>query len=200
MTDSDRTILLATHNRGKVVEVRAFLEPEGFRVLGPDERTFGEPEETGITFAENALLKARAAAAETGEPALSDDSGLSVTALNGDPGVYSARWAGPGKDFGAAMERVLRELNGKADRSAAFVCVLALANPDGTVFTVEGRVTGTIADTIRGDAGFGYDPIFLPDGGDGRTFGEMTLAEKQSYSHRTKALKALIQALGKPRA
>ena len=151
-----------------------------------------EPEETEITFAGNASLKAVVAAMSSGMPALADDSGLAVTALNGAPGIYSARWAGPNKDFTAAMTRVERELAQATDRSASFVCTLALAWPDGHIETVEGRIDGTLVFPARGTHGFGYDPIFVPNGHD-RTFGEMSADEKQAISHRTRAFAALVE-------
>ena len=149
-----------------------------------------EPEETGATFVENAELKARAAAKESDIPSLADDSGLTVMALNGAPGVYSARWAGPNKNFPSAMARVERELAGKSDRRAAFICALVLAWPDGHCETVEGRVDGTIVWPPRGNKGFGYDPIFLPDGL-ALTFGEMDQDAKDRISHRGDAFRKL---------
>ncbi len=181
------TLVLATHNAGKAVEINDLLAPHGLRVISAGELGLPEPEETGETFAANALLKAHAAAQASGKPALADDSGLSVAALGGQPGIYSARWAGPSKDFGAAMRRVEAELDGNPNRAAAFICVLALAWPDGHSETFAGRTEGTLAWPPRGGQGFGYDPVFVPDGGDGRTFGEMDMAEKKKFSHRAKA-------------
>jgi XTP/dITP diphosphohydrolase len=151
-----------------------------------------EPEETGDTFRANAELKALAAALGAGEVALADDSGLAVDALGGQPGIYSARWAGPGKDFGAAMERVERELPAGAPRTARFVCALSLAWPDGHVETVEGVVAGTLAWPPRGSRGFGYDPIFVPDGLE-VTFGEMEPTAKHAMSHRADAFRQLVE-------
>ena len=155
-----------------------------------------EPEETETTFAGNAALKSRAAAAASGLPALSDDSGLEVFALGGDPGVYSARWAGPSKDFRAAMERIWRELKekGTEDFSARFVCALALSQPDGETQVFEGEARGVIVWPPRGEKGFGYDPIFQVDG-EARTFGEMTHEEKLPLTHRARAFEKLLAAL-----
>jgi XTP/dITP diphosphohydrolase len=152
-----------------------------------------EPEETGTTFAENAVLKARAAAAASGFAALADDSGLSVTALGGAPGIYSARWAGPKKDFSFAMARVERELAQVADRSAKFVCALALAQPSGEVEVFEGEVHGSLEFPPRGDKGFGYDPIFVAHGMR-QTFGEIDPALKHSISHRAKAFEKFAKS------
>ena len=186
-------LLAATHNAGKVEELKALFEPHGFQVVSALELGLDEPEETEETFAGNALLKARAAAKATGLPALSDDSGLAVTALDGAPGIYSARWAGPTKDFTLAMNRVRQELEAAPDRKgdrAAFICALALAWPDGHVEAVEGRLDGTLTFPPRGDRGFGYDPIFIPDGY-AITCGEMDPAEKQAISHRADAFNKL---------
>lgn len=152
-----------------------------------------EPEETGTTFAENAILKAKAAAEASGLPALSDDSGLSVNALGGAPGIYSARWAGPEKDFGLAMTRVNTELAGKDDRRAQFICALCLAWPDGHVDVFEGTVDGEIVWPPRGTKGFGYDPIFRPEG-HAIAFGEMEPADKHAMSHRARAFEQLVEA------
>ena len=155
-----------------------------------------EPEETEATFAGNAILKARAAAEATGAPALSDDSGLSVTALGGAPGIYSARWAGEPRDFGKAMEKVQRELDdiGATDRSAKFVCALAIVWPDGHAEVFEGEVHGELTWPPRGDKGFGYDPVFVADG-ESITFGEMEPALKHAMSHRARAVEKLKAAL-----
>lgn len=185
------TLVIASHNPGKVREIA--------ELLGPYARTFTtagalglpEPEETGDSFVANAVLKARAAAA-AGHVALADDSGLAVTALGGDPGIYSARWAGPGKDFAAAMARVEERLAGTADRSAHFVCALALAWPDGHVEAVEGRCDGRLVWPPRGGRGFGYDPMFVPDGR-AITFGEMDPAAKHAMSHRADAFRQLVE-------
>jgi XTP/dITP diphosphohydrolase len=151
-----------------------------------------EPEETGATFAENATLKALAAAKESGKISLADDSGLAVHALNGDPGIYSARWGGPQKDFNLAMQKVQNALGDSKDRSASFVCALALGWPDGHVEVFEGRVQGTIIWPMRGENGFGYDPIFAPDGY-AQSFAQMAPDKKQAISHRAKAFDLLVQ-------
>lgn len=185
-------LVLATHNKGKAAEIAALLKEHVPSFSTAADLHLPEPEETETTFIGNAALKARAAAMTSNIPALADDSGLSVTALNGAPGIYSARWTGANKDFAAAMARVQKELGDTADRSASFICVLALAWPDGHVETVEGRLDGTLVFPPRGPGGFGYDPIFVPDGFD-RTFGEMTADEKRAISHRTLAFAALVK-------
>ncbi|MHA1113706.1 MAG: RdgB/HAM1 family non-canonical purine NTP pyrophosphatase, partial [Alphaproteobacteria bacterium] len=152
-----------------------------------------EPEETGTSFVENAELKARAAATTADLPSLADDSGLAVAALDGAPGIYSARWGGPSRDFSTAMRRVERDLAGKSDRRAHFVCALSLCWPDGHCETVEGRVDGVLVWPPRGDRGFGYDPMFLPAGGT-ETFGEMDAHAKHAISHRADAFRRLIGA------
>jgi XTP/dITP diphosphohydrolase len=198
-------LVIATHNAGKLREIGELLSPFGVAPLGAAALGLEEPEETGSTFSDNAILKARAAARASGLVALSDDSGLCVEALDGAPGIYSARWAGATKDFGAAMVRVERELEARAAPSpwrAAFVSVLALAWPDGGVETFEGRVDGVLVFPPRGTAGFGYDPIFRPDGYD-RTFGEMSAEQKHgipaddslALSHRARAFQKLARAL-----
>jgi XTP/dITP diphosphohydrolase len=195
-----RRLLVATHNPGKLREFEYLLEPRGIEVVGAAALGLPEPEETGATFAENARLKARAAADATGLPALADDSGLVVRGLDGAPGVHSARWAGPGRDFDLAVRKVLDGLAARsggfaaADKRAAFVAVLCLASPDGGDRFFEGRVEGALVDTPRGAAGFGYDPIFVPEDRS-RTFAEMTAAEKHEISHRRRALDALLAAV-----
>lgn len=191
------TIVLATHNKGKVREFRELLIPLHFEVKDAGGLGLSEPEETGITFAENAALKALAAARATGLPALSDDSGLAVSALNGAPGVYSARWAGEHRNFEIAMERVRHELAAKNadDYSARFICALALAEPGGRTEIFEGDVKGHLEFPPRGNRGFGYDPIFVANGMK-QTFGEIDPALKHSISHRAKAFEKLKQALG----
>jgi XTP/dITP diphosphohydrolase len=181
-------LVVASHNPGKVREIEDLLKPFEIDARGASELGLAEPEETGSTFAENAALKARAAASASGLPALADDSGLVVAALGGAPGLYSARWAGPKKDFAAAMARVEREWRqtNAADRSAKFVCVLALAQPDGGTETFAGEVRGTLTFPPRGLRGFGYDPIFAMDGMR-ETFGEIDPTLKHSISHRAKA-------------
>jgi XTP/dITP diphosphohydrolase len=186
-------LVVASHNPGKVREIDDLLRPHGVETLGAAALGLVEPEETGTTFAENAALKASAAAAASGLPALADDSGLVVAALNGAPGIYSARWAGPGKDFSVAMQKVEDALKGQSDRRAAFVCALALAGPEGGLSVFEGRVDGTLLWPPRGDKGFGYDPMFVPNGYL-ITFGEMEPAEKHRISHRARAFAKLVQA------
>jgi XTP/dITP diphosphohydrolase len=187
------TLVLATHNTGKVAELRALLEPAGVRVVGAGGLGLVEPDETADSFAGNAVLKATAAAAATGLAALADDSGFSVASLGGAPGVLSARWGGPSRDFGAAMRRVFEEAGGHAGRRAAFCCVLALAWPDGEVACFEGRVEGQWIWPPRGDAGFGYDPMFVPEGGE-RSFAEMGREEKALISHRARAFAGFAAA------
>ncbi|WP_366480972.1 RdgB/HAM1 family non-canonical purine NTP pyrophosphatase [Hyphomonas sp.] len=189
-------LVAATHNKGKVSELTDLFAPLGFEVVSAIELDLPEPEETEATFAGNAILKARAAAEATGAPALSDDSGLSVTALGGAPGIYSARWAGEPRDFGKAMEKVQRELDdiGATDRSAKFVCALAIVWPDGHAEVFEGEVHGELTWPPRGDKGFGYDPVFVADG-ESITFGEMEPAWKHAMSHRARAVEKLKAAL-----
>jgi XTP/dITP diphosphohydrolase len=192
-------LILASHNRGKLEEFRVMLAPRGVQIISAGDLGLDEPEETGSTFAVNARLKAEAAVAASGEPALADDSGLAARGLNGAPGVHSARWAGPDRDFTRAMRRVHDELVARfgtfatADRRAAFVAVLCLAWPDGHAELFEGRVDGGLVAEPRGTQGFGYDPIFIPDG-DTRTFGEMPAVDKYAISHRRRAVDALMQA------
>ena len=184
-------LAIATHNPGKLREIAELLRPYGVETVGAAALDLVEPAETGTTFEANAELKALAAAKASGLPALADDSGLAVMALGGAPGIYSARWAGPKKDFSAAMRRIERELAGKADRRASFVAALALAWPDGHVEIFRGEVHGTLVFPARGAEGFGYDPIFLPDGAT-RTFGEMDPAAKHAISHRARAFAKLV--------
>lgn len=197
-----QTLVLASHNPGKLREIADLLHPFGIEVVSAGALGLPEPEETGVTFAENAVLKARAAADGAALPALADDSGLAVHALDGAPGIRSARWAGPNKDFGRAMARVERELNeanagsDTADRRAAFVCALCLAWPDGRERCFEGRVDGRLVWPPRGDLGFGYDPIFLPADYD-ITFGEMEPAQKHKISHRARAFAQLVREVFK---
>lgn len=190
-------LVVASHNAGKVREIGELLAPCGFDVVSAGTLGLGEPEETGATFIANAELKARAAAAAAGRPALADDSGLEVAALGGAPGIYSARWAGGGSgDFGAAMERIRRELaaSGSKDTSARFVCALSVAWPDGHVESVEGEVRGHVVFPPRGRNGFGYDPIFVADG-QTSTFGEMDPAAKHAISHRADAFRKLAASV-----
>jgi XTP/dITP diphosphohydrolase len=184
-------LVIASHNKGKVREIAEMLAPFGVEILAAADLGLSEPAETGTTFRENAEIKARAAAKASGFPALADDSGLVVPALHGAPGIKSARWAGPARDFRIAMGRVERELAGKTDRRAHFVCALALAWPDGHLECFEGRVDGTLVWPPRGSRGFGYDPIFVPDG-HAETFGEMDPEKKHAISHRANAFRKLV--------
>jgi len=184
-------LVLASHNPGKAAEFRDLLAPFGIAVLSAADLGLAEPEETGTSFAENAVIKACAAAGAAGLPALADDSGLEVAALGGAPGIHSARWADG--DFAAAMRRIERALEGKSDRRARFVAALVLAWPDGHCEVFEGVVEGTLVFPPRGSRGFGYDPIFVARGGT-RTFGEMDPAEKHRISHRARAFAALRAA------
>lgn len=196
-------LLVATHNPGKLREFEYLLEPHGVAVVGGAELGLAEPEETGTTFAANAQLKARAATSATGLPALADDSGIVVHGLDGAPGIHSARWAGPERDFDLAIRKVVGGLIERfgswdaADRRAEFVAVLCLSLPDGSERYFEGRVAGQLVATPRGARGFGYDPIFVPEG-QTRTFAEMTAAEKHAISHRRRALDAFMAALRTP--
>ncbi len=186
-------LVVASHNPGKVVEIEALLQPYGVIAVGAAALGLPEPEETGASFEENAALKAQAAAVGSGMPALADDSGLVVPALGGAPGITSARWAGPDRDFSIAMARVHREL-GNQDRRAYFVAVLALAWPDGEVEIYRGEAHGRLVWPPRGERGYGYDPIFVPEGYD-ETFGEMEPALKHRISHRAKAFEKLVEAI-----
>ena len=190
-------LVIASHNAGKVREIRALLGPYGVEPVSAADLDLPEPEETGTTFVANAELKALQAADLSGLPALADDSGLCVEALGSDPGVLSARWAGPGKDFGVAMRRVEDALTAAgpgATRDAHFVCALALAWPDGHVEWFEGRVDGCLVWPPRGDKGFGYDPVFQPIGHH-QTFGEMDPDAKHAMSHRANAFLDLVAAV-----
>lgn len=187
-------IVIASHNKGKVREIADLLRPYAARFYSAAELGLDEPEETGLTFIDNALLKARAAAQASGKLALADDSGLAVNALNGDPGIYSARWAGQPRDFNKAMQKVHEALGDNSNRSAAFICVLALAWPDGREEVFEGRVDGDIIWPPRGEKGFGYDPIFVASGMD-KTFAEIEPQEKHAISHRADAFHKLCAFL-----
>jgi XTP/dITP diphosphohydrolase len=189
-------IVVATHNPGKLTEINDLLRPLGLDAVSAASLGLPEPDETGDTFAANAILKAEASAKGSGLAALSDDSGLCVDGLDGDPGIYSARWAGPSKDFSVAMELVEAELQkrGSTNRRAHFICALCLAFPDGTHKVFEGRVDGTLVWPPRGQKGFGYDAMFLPDG-ESLTFGEMEPDEKHAMSHRARAFKLFLDAL-----
>ncbi len=198
-------VVLATHNSGKLKEMRELLAPHGVEVVSAGELGLPEPEENGTTFEANAKIKAEAAAKASNLPAFADDSGLAVEALNGAPGIYSARWAGSSKNFSQAMRVVEEKLHEARaatpeKRKAAFISALCVAWPDGETITFEGRVDGTLVWPPRGDAGFGYDPMFLPDGKT-KTFGEMTAEEKhglpphgEGLSHRARAFLKLAEA------
>jgi XTP/dITP diphosphohydrolase len=195
-------LVAATHNAGKVRELRDLLAPFGLDVASAGDLGLPEPEETGTTFQANAELKALAAATAAGLPALADDSGIEVDALDGAPGIYAARWAGPGRDFGLAMRRVADEVRGRGrwpdggktpGPRANFMAVLCLAWPDGTVKTFEGKVYGHLVWPPRGDKGFGYDPMFVADG-EALTFGEMEPARKHAISHRARAFALFSRA------
>lgn len=193
--DKGQRLVAATHNPGKAVEIAALLDGR-FEIVTAKSLNLIEPEETESTFVGNAVLKARAAADASGLVALADDSGLSVAALDGAPGIFSARWAGPDKDFAHAMNKVEERLEEIVadDRAAWFTSALAVAWPDGPCLVVEGRVDGRLTFPPRGDRGFGYDPIFIPEGGD-LTFGQMEPAEKDAISHRARAFQKLKAAL-----
>ena len=191
-------LVIASHNPGKVREIAELLGPYGIEPISAADLDLPEPEEIGVTFVDNADLKARSAADLSGLPAISDDSGLCVDALGGDPGIFSARWAGENKDFGVAMERVHQAMlaqDPEAGRNAHFVCALAVCWPqDGQCESFEGRVDGTLVWPPRGNNGFGYDPMFQPIGYE-QTFGEMDPAEKYAMSHRAEAFRKLVAAL-----
>lgn len=188
-------LVLATHNPGKVPEIEALLGGH-YSVVTAGSLNLPEPDETESTFVGNALLKARHAADLSGEVSIADDSGMSVAALDGAPGIFSARWAGPDRDFAFAMKKVEQRLEeiGSNDRSAWFTSALAVAWPNGPAVVVEGRVDGTLTFPPRGTRGFGYDPIFIPEGHD-QTFGELNPAFKDSISHRARAFEKLRDVL-----
>lgn len=185
--------MIATHNPGKVVEIAALLGPYAEKFYSAGELGLPEPDEDALTFKGNAEIKALAAARGSGKVALADDSGLAVAALSGDPGIYSARWAGPSKDFSIAMDKVQDALGDSKDRSAAFICALSMAWPDGHVETFEGRIEGALEFPPRGERGFGYDPIFVPEG-HSLTFAEMAPKDKHDMSHRARAFAQLVEA------
>jgi len=189
-------LVIASNNPGKISEIRELLKELPFEVKSASDFHLEEPEETGATFAENALIKARATTLATGLTSIADDSGLVVFALNGEPGVYSARWAGPDKDFSTAIIKIKTELEQKnaIDFSAKFVCALALCLPNGEEKIVEGEVIGTLTFPPRGTNGFGYDPIFVANGMT-QTFGEISPQLKKTINHRAKAFKKLIKSL-----
>ena len=186
-------LVVASHNAGKVREIRELLQAFAVDVISAGDLNLPEPEETATTFIGNAELKALAAARAADLPALADDSGLSIDALDGAPGIYSARWAGPEKDFNMAMTRIEREMDGKTNRKARFVCALSLAWPDGQCESFEGKVTGALTFPPSGTKGFGYDPIFIADG-HSVTFAEMEPAAKHAISHRADAFRQLVAA------
>ena len=206
---ADGPLLVASHNVGKIWEIRELMEPFGFTVISAKDKGLIDPEETGTTFEANAEIKALAAMQATGLPSLSDDSGIAIEALGGDPGIYSARWGGPERDFAMAMRNVEEKLQAAgatqpAQRRATFVAVLCLALPSGERHFFRGEVDGVCVWPPRGTLGFGYDPIFLPDGQD-RTFGEMMSLEKHAWkpgqpdalSHRARAFQKFArEALG----
>jgi XTP/dITP diphosphohydrolase len=192
-------LVVASHNQGKLREIMELLAPFGINALGAAELALPEPEETGSSFAATAILKAEAAMQGSGLPSLADDSGLCVPALDNAPGIYSARWAGPAKDFRLAMRRVEDELRQTEshDTRAFFICVLALAAPRAETQIFEGRVYGSLTFPARGDKGFGYDPIFVPEGFR-MTFGEMAPAEKHAMSHRARAFAKFVASVIAP--
>ena len=192
-------LILASHNPGKIKEISALLAPLSITVIPADTMGLPEPEETGSTFAENALIKAKAAATAGGLPALADDSGLAVEALLGKPGIYSARWSGPARDFAMAMRSLEKKLaragaSAPERRRAEFICVLSLCVPEGWHKEFEGRVAGRLVWPPRGTLGFGYDPMFMPDGYD-MTFGEMPPDAKHGISHRAAAFRKFYEYL-----
>ena len=184
-------LILATHNKGKVSELSELMQPLGYEVISAGDLGLPEPEETGETFIENARLKAVASATAAKLPALADDSGLCIPALDGKPGIHSARWGGPEKDFVKACAKIKSELEAKGlkpDVPAYFICVLSLAQPNGSSIEFEGRIDGRLTFPARGAKGFGYDPIFVPVHSN-KTFGEMTQIEKNTKNHRADAFK-----------
>ena len=190
---SEKKLVIASHNKGKIVEIAELLAPFGIEVVSAGDLGLPEPEETENSFIGNAQLKALAAARAANLPALADDSGMTVSALDGAPGIYSARWAGPDRDFDMAMEKVNKAVGDNPDRQAHFVCALSLAWPDDYVENFEGRIEGDLVWPKRGKYGFGYDPMFQPRGYD-QTFGEMTPAKKHEISHRARAFDQLVKA------
>jgi len=188
-------LVVASHNQGKVREIKALLGPHGIQPISAGSLGLAEPEETGLTFAANAEIKAHASAKGSGHAALADDSGLCVDALDGAPGIHSARWAGPTKDFRIAMNRIHDELRhkGLVTSAAKFVCALCIALPGGDLQTFEGEVHGHLTFPPRGDHGFGYDPIFIANGME-QTFAEIDPAQKHAMSHRAKAFEKLLHS------
>jgi XTP/dITP diphosphohydrolase len=192
----DRKLVIASHNPGKAKEIAELLRPFAIEIVSAATLGLPEPDETANSFIGNAKLKALAATQACGLPALADDSGLCVDALDGAPGIFSARWAGPSKNFGDAMDRVLKGIAGKS-RNAHFIAALALAWPDAHCEVFEGRVDGVLVDAPRGLRGFGYDPIFKPNGYD-LTFGEMDPDAKHRMSHRADAFRQLVAGCFNP--
>lgn len=192
---SGQKLVIASHNAGKVAEIAEMIAPLAIHAISAGGANVSEPEETGATFEENAILKAEHCMHATGLASLADDSGLVVPAIGGAPGIYSARWAGPDKNFNAAFDRIRSELGNKP-ADAYFICVLALCLPDGTTNTFEGRIEGSLVFPPRGDNGFGYDPIFIPEGHT-VTFGEFEPNEKNRISHRARAFTKFMDFLYK---
>jgi len=196
-------LVVATHNAGKLREISELLTPLGLSVVSAGSLGLPEPEENGATFEANAAIKAVSAAEGSGLTALSDDSGLCVAGLDGAPGIYSARWAGPGKDFTVAMEKIAADLRARGiepnGAPAYFVCVLALADAAGNLSHMRGEIHGTLCYPPRGDRGFGYDPMFIPEG-ETLSFGEMEPVAKHAMSHRARAFAALVHLLKKDHA
>lgn len=192
MSNQVSKVVLASHNQGKLKELKALVQPYDITVYSSDALGLPEPVEDGETFEQNALIKARSACKESHMIAIADDSGLMVDALDGAPGVYSARWAGADRDFILAMDKLLKLLKFSENRNAAFVSVIAVVLPSGEEYTFRGEIKGVITKEARGHEGFGYDPIFMPEG-ENRTFGEMLLSEKQQFSHRSKAFQKMMK-------
>ena len=191
----DESLVIASRNQGKIKEITALLSPYVAEIKNSADFDLEDVAETGTTFFNNASLKALYTARETGLPSLADDSGLMVYALGGQPGVYTADWAGADRNYQSAMQRIINEIGDNPNHAAQFVCTLVLAWPDSHVESVSGAVKGQIVWPPRGDLGFGYDPFFVPDGqkeNQAKTFAEMTIAEKQSYSHRADAFQKLV--------
>ena len=193
-----KKLIIASHNQGKVKEIRRLLACLGIDVVSASDLNLPEPEETGTSFIENAKLKSDAAAIAAGEFALADDSGICIPALGDAPGIYSARWAGESKDFLVAMQRIYNELKAKNlepnGEKAYFICVLALSSPNKETKVFEGRIDGTLSFPASGNKGFGYDPIFIPEGHQ-KTFADMSESEKHEISHRSKAFAKLMEYL-----
>ena len=189
---ANKQIIFASHNQGKIKEARALLAKLNVEVLSADDLDLSDVEETGLTFEENATLKAIAASKASGLPAIADDSGLCIHALHDEPGVYSARYAKKMGGYPDAFKDVLKRLKNQSDKSAHFMCVLVLAFPNGTTKVYQGRVDGKIVPPKNGDNGFGFDPIFMPDGYT-QTFAELSDAKKNSISHRARAIQSFIE-------